>query len=193
MLGGWVLHRLPGTVLFGLSCAGFLICNLLLALTPDNPNYFAWIFPAMVCATVGIDIMYNVSSVFITTSVPKNQQGLAGGCLNGLLYVGMSFFLGWADVATASKASLGVRESFKTALFLGVGLAGAAALVVLFFIRIGKAGSELTVEERDEKQQHEETQRKGRGVFEEVVAPGQAGLVHEGQRKQYPENLGSRG
>ena len=84
----------------------------------------------MGCATIGIDIMYNASSVFITTSVPRNHEGLAGGCLDGLLYVGMSFFLGWTDVSTASRASLGVREIFKTALFLGIGLAGAAEIVL---------------------------------------------------------------
>lgn len=153
LLGGFTLHLLPGTALLILSCAGFIICNLLLALAPENPNYWAWIFPAMICATIGIDIMYNVSNIFITTNVAKTQQGLAGGCINGLLFVGMSFFLGWADLATASRADFGLRESFKTSLFLGVGLGGVAALIVLVFIRIGKAGSDLTVEERTAQQQ----------------------------------------
>lgn len=136
-----------------MSCAGFVVCNLLLALAPDNPNYWAWIFPAMLSATIGIDIMYNVSNIFITTNVAKTQQGLAGGCINGLLFVGMSFFLGWADLATASRAEFGLRESFKTSLFLGVGLGGVAALIVLVFIRIGKAESDLTLEERVAQEQ----------------------------------------
>ncbi|KAK7982046.1 major facilitator superfamily transporter [Apiospora saccharicola] len=153
LLGGFTLHLLPGTALLALSCAGFIVCNLLLALAPDNPNYWAWIFPAMLSATVGIDIMYNVSSIFITTNVAKTQQGLAGGCINGLLFVGMSFFLGWADLATASRAEFGLRESFKTSLFLGVGLGGVAALIVLVFIRIGKARSDLTLEEREAQEQ----------------------------------------
>ena len=38
--------------------------------------------------------------------------------------------------------------SFRTALFLGVDLAGAAALAILGFTRLGEAGSELTTEER---------------------------------------------
>ncbi|KAK8011151.1 major facilitator superfamily transporter [Apiospora arundinis] len=156
LLGGFTLHLLPGTALLVLSCAGFIVCNLLLALAPDNPNYWAWIFPAMLSATIGIDIMYNVSNIFITTNVAKTQQGLAGGCINGLLFVGMSFFLGWADLATASRAEFGLRESFKTSLFLGVGLGGVAALIVLVFIRIGKAGSDLTLEERAAQQQQQQ-------------------------------------
>ena len=135
----------------------------------------------MICATIGIDIMYNVSSIFHYHERAQESARPGRGCLNGLLYVGMSFFLGWADVATASKASLGARESFKTALFLGVGLAGAAALIVLVFIRIGKAGSELTVEEREEKRQLGEAAGKGQGVAQEVAAPGQAGLAHHGK------------
>ncbi|KAK8080059.1 major facilitator superfamily transporter [Apiospora hydei] len=153
LLGGFTLHLLPGTALLALSCAGFIVCNLLLALAPENPNYWAWIFPAMISATIGIDIMYNVSNIFITTNVAKTQQGLAGGCINGLLFVGMSFFLGWADLATASREEFGLRESFKTSLFLGVGLGGVAALIVLVFIRIGKAGSDLTLEERVAQEQ----------------------------------------
>ncbi|KAK7927653.1 hypothetical protein PG985_004651 [Apiospora marii] len=153
LLGGFTLHLLPGTALLALSCAGFIVCNLLLALAPDNPNYWAWIFPAMICATIGIDIMYNVSNIFITTNVAKTQQGLAGGCINSLLFVGMSFFLGWADLATASREEFGLRESFKTSLFLGVGLGGVAALIVLVFLRIGKAGSDLTLEERVAQEQ----------------------------------------
>lgn len=30
----------------------------------------------MICATLGIDIMHNASSVIITTRAPKNQQDL---------------------------------------------------------------------------------------------------------------------
>ncbi|KAJ5293712.1 major facilitator superfamily transporter [Penicillium antarcticum] len=61
----------------------------------------AWVFPAMVCATIGIVISYSVSNVFITTSLPNHQQGIAGGggLINCLVFLGISFFLGFADFA----------------------------------------------------------------------------------------------
>lgn len=103
----------------------------------------------MVCATLGIDISYNVSSIFITTNVAKHEQGLAGACVNGLVFLGIAFFLGWADLAVAKTAYLGARCSYKTAFFLGTGCAGVAIVLVALGIRVEKAKSDLTVEEKD--------------------------------------------
>lgn len=142
------LHRLSGTLLLLLSASGFLVCVLLFAVMPEHPSYWPWVFPAMVCATLGIDLSYNVSSIFITTNVAKHEQGLAGACVNGLVFLGIAFFLGWADLAVAKTASLGTRGSYKTAFFLGTGCAGVAIALVALGIRVDKAKSGLTADEK---------------------------------------------
>ncbi|KAI1209118.1 membrane transporter [Annulohypoxylon truncatum] len=152
LVGGVTLHRLPGTILLLLSGTGLVLCSLLFALLPENPNYWAWVFPAMVCSTIGIDIGFNVSSIFITTNVPKNQQGLAGACINGLSYLGISFFLGWADFAVASESTNGLSRSYKVAFWFAAGCGAVVILLVLGFIRIGKAKSDFTVEEKARQQ-----------------------------------------
>ena len=148
LIGGMTLHRLSGTLLLLLSASGFLVCVLLFAVMPEQPGYWPWVFPAMVCATLGIDISYNVSSIFITTNVAKHEQGLAGACVNGLVFLGIAFFLGWADLAVDKTAYLGVRGSYKTAFFLGTGCAAVAIVLVAVGIRVEKAKSDLTVEEK---------------------------------------------
>lgn len=150
LVGGLTLHRLSGTLLLLLSAIGFLVCVLLFAVMPENPGYWPWVFPAMVCATLGIDISYNVSSIFITTNVAKHEQGLAGACVNGLVFLGIAFFLGWADLAVAKTAYIGVRGSYKSAFFLGTGCAGVAIVLVALGIRVEKAKSSLTVDEKDD-------------------------------------------
>lgn len=152
LVGGATLHKLPGTILLLLSGSGFVVSSLLFALMPENPNYWAWVFPAMVCTTIGIDISYNVSSIFITTSVPKDQQGLAGACINGLVFLGISFFLGWADLGVTARLHDNAGEGYKTAFWLAVGCAGVMILLLLGFIRIGRAKSDLTVEEKVQSQ-----------------------------------------
>ncbi|KAI0889846.1 membrane transporter [Annulohypoxylon maeteangense] len=152
LVGGITLHRLPGTMLLVLSGTGLVLCSFLFALIPENPNYWAWVFPAMVCSTIGIDIGFNVSSIFITTNVPKNQQGLAGACINGLSYLGISLFLGWADFAVASESNNGLGESYKVAFWLAAGCGAVVILLVLGFIRIGRARSDFTVEEKAQQQ-----------------------------------------
>lgn len=145
--GGVVLHRLPGKVLLVFSGAGFIACTILFALMPEDPSYWAFVFPAMIGATVGVDITYSVSNIFITTCLPKHRQGLAGAIINSLLFLGISFFLGLADLVAASKASTGLRESYKTVFWFGLACSGIACLSVIF-TSIGTQRSSLTHEER---------------------------------------------
>ncbi|RSL72072.1 hypothetical protein CEP53_001247 [Fusarium sp. AF-6] len=148
-VGGFTLHHLPGRVLLVISGASFLACVLFFALMPEDPNYWAFIFPAMICATVGIDITYTVSNIFITNNLPGYRQGLAGALINSLLFLGISFFLGIADIVVGETGHLGMRKSYQAAFWLGVGLTG-CALVLYVFVKIGSAKSDLTIEEREQ-------------------------------------------
>ncbi|KAK1979834.1 major facilitator superfamily transporter [Colletotrichum cereale] len=166
IVGPVVLHKLPGTVLLLLSVIGFLISSLLFIFIPRDPNYWARVFPAMTCATIGIDIMYNVSNIFITTSMKSDQQGMAGACVNGLLFLGMSFFLGWADLASAAGSSEDLGSGYKVALMMGAGCAGASILIIIFGIRIGRAKGDMTADER------EELERVGAAGSDSTLRPG---------------------
>lgn len=104
----------------------------------------------MICATLGIDVTYNVSNIFITTSMPRARQGLAGAFINSILFLGISFFLGFADLAVTQTADRGQRQSYKVAFQMSVALAGAGLLIMFVGVKIGKAKSELTIEEREE-------------------------------------------
>lgn len=151
-LGGFTLHLLPGHLLLILSGAGHVASVLLFALIPEGGSYWAYVLPAMIGGTLGIDIQYNVANVFITTNVPLKHQGAAGALINSLVYLPMSLFLGLADVAAASNESdLG---SYKAAFWFGTGCA-AAALVLFCFIDIGKAESQLRVEEQQQASEQE--------------------------------------
>ncbi|KAF9739115.1 hypothetical protein PMIN02_001273 [Paraphaeosphaeria minitans] len=158
-VGGFVLHLLPGRILLLVSGLSFVISVMLFAILPNNPNYWRYIFPAMICATLGIDITYNVSNIFITTSLPKARQGLAGAFINSILFVGISFFLGLADLAVTMTADRGKKESYKVAFQMSIALAGTALLIMFVGVKIGKAKSELTIDEKEELER-ELTRRK---------------------------------
>lgn len=104
----------------------------------------------MICATLGVDITYNVSNIFITTSMPRARQGLAGAFINSILFLGISFFLGFADLAVTQTADRGKRESYKVAFWLGTGCASTGLLIMWAGVKIGKAKSDLTVDELEE-------------------------------------------
>jgi MFS family permease len=149
-IGGLILHRLPGTVLLILSASGYVVCVLLFAIMPDNPSYWAYIFPAMVSATVGVDIAYSVSNVFITTSMTSKQQGLAGAFINSLYFLGVSFFLGLADIAAAGTVKHGLKHSYKVVFWFGVACAVVALILLVGFVKIDAATSDLTADEKAE-------------------------------------------
>lgn len=146
-VGGFTLHLLPGRLLLLISACGFLACCLLFALVPDHASYWAFIFPAMVGSTIGVDITFIVSNVFITTNVARERQGIAGALINSLLFVGISFFLGLADLAVAEDEKRGGTEGHKVAFWFATACA-AVVMVIFATIDLGKAEAELTLEER---------------------------------------------
>ncbi|KAK1963009.1 major facilitator superfamily transporter [Colletotrichum sublineola] len=176
IVGSVILHRLTSTILLILSVTGFLASSLLLIFIPRDPNYWAWVFPAMTCATIGIDIVYNVSNIFITTSMKSDQQGMAGACVNGLLYSGMSFFLGWADLVSVAGAPDDLEFGYRIALMMGAGCAGVSILIIIFGIRVGKAKGDMTADER------EELERVGAVGSDSTLRQGNEGS-HKGRAK----------
>jgi MFS family permease len=149
-VGGLVLHVLPGRILLLISGVAYILSTLLFAILPEHFNYWAYIFPAMICATLGIDVTYNVSNIFITTSLPKARQGLAGAFMNSLLFLGIAFFLSFADLAVSETEGRGQRESYKVAFWLATALSGAGLVIMFFGVKIGKASSDLTNEEKED-------------------------------------------
>lgn len=146
---GLILHLLSGKVLIVAAGVSKIIAVLMFAIMPDNPNYWAWIFPAMLCEAACVDVLWTVSNVFLTTSLPKNRQGLAGALISVMLFLGGAFFLAIADVAKQQfvLSGMDLKHQYKNVFWIGVGLAG-VALIICIFMDLDKAGGALTVDEK---------------------------------------------
>ncbi|KAI1174494.1 major facilitator superfamily-domain-containing protein [Nemania sp. FL0916] len=161
--GGFVLHIVPGRILMIVSCSGYLLCCLLFALLPAQSDdgepstsflYWAYVFPAMLAGTIGVDISFNVTNVYITTAMPRRLQATAGALLNSLLYLGIAFWLGIGDLAIATavrdhgdEPPLPPREQYRIAFWTGVGLAVVAFLFIVT-VDFGRAEAQMTVDEK---------------------------------------------
>jgi hypothetical protein len=160
--GGLVLHHLPGRVLLIISGVGFLISTLLFALMPAQSDagepsqsflYWAYVFPAMLCGTIGVDITYNVTNIFITTSMPARLQATVGALINTVLYLGMAFWLGIGQLAVSTtlqyqgEENVPARTQYQIGFWLGVGLS-VVSLLINMTINIREASAELTADER---------------------------------------------
>ena len=149
--GGFVLHLLPGRALLIFSNCGWIGASLLLALVPVGGNYWAYIFPAMIFATVGIDITFNIAAIFITTQLPRERQGLGGGLINSVLQLGVALCLGFTDIIQSETVKYqGLRRSYKNTFWFGVAAGACALLIMVLFVDIPKAKSDLTADEKRE-------------------------------------------
>ncbi|KAH8799313.1 MFS multidrug transporter-like protein [Xylogone sp. PMI_703] len=81
IFSGYILHLLPG------SCA-WITAPLLFAIAPIDATYWSYIFPSMLCATIGIDITFNICNVYMTTSTPHDRQGFSGAVVAFLPHFG---------------------------------------------------------------------------------------------------------
>ncbi|KFX99210.1 hypothetical protein O988_03971 [Pseudogymnoascus sp. VKM F-3808] len=162
--GGFILHLLSGTILIYVAGVAWIIAPLLFAIQPDGANYWAYVFPAMICATIGIDITFNVANIFITTSLPKKEQGLAGALIMLVLHLGIAVCLGLADIVNVMTLDrLGQKKSYQAVFWFEVACASAALLILVLFVRVKKAESSLTVDEMAEMEEMALREAEARG------------------------------
>jgi MFS family permease len=179
--GGLIMHILPNRVLMLISQMGFLLSVLLFAIIPSRDDgsgditflYWAYVFPAMLCGTIGVDITFNITNVFITTAMPAKLQSTAGGMINSLLYLGMAFWLGVGELAvsatvmTQGEDNVGLEKQYRIGFYTATGLAGVALLLVAT-VRMGRAEAGMTADEKAELESELEAVR-AREVGDERV------------------------
>ncbi|KAJ4511379.1 hypothetical protein HRR83_006629 [Exophiala dermatitidis] len=146
---GFILHLVPGRLLLIISALGAIGSQLLLALVPVGGSYWAWILPATFLGTVGIDLSYNLITVFITTQLPKARQGLAGGLINSILQLGFAVVLGLCDIIQSyTVEGEGLRKSYKNTFWMGMATSVTSLVLVTIWGRVPKAKSDLTADEK---------------------------------------------
>jgi MFS family permease len=143
-----VMHLVSGTVLLAISGLAWIACPLMFAIMPEGASYWAFAFPAMIGATLGIDVTYNVTTIFITSNMPAQRQGLAGAMISSTVHLSIAFLLGFADLAQVMTADLGRLESYRVVFWYQVACATVSFLIVVFLVRVDAAKSEMTVDER---------------------------------------------
>lgn len=149
---GFILHLVPGRILLIISGLGATGSQLLLALMPlEKANYWAWVFPATMMSTIGIDLATILRTVFVTTTFPAAQQGLAGAVVNSVLQLGVALTVGLTDIIQSKKMSeVGLARSYKCTFWFGVGAGALSLAIMIVWGKVAKATSGLTADEKAE-------------------------------------------
>ena len=97
-------------------------------------------------AEVGcLNILWTVSNLFLTTSLPHQFQGLAGALINVVLFAGGAFFLAIADIAVIKFEDQGMdlKMQYQGVFWMSMILA-VVALGFSCSIKLGRAGHSTT-------------------------------------------------
>jgi hypothetical protein len=90
-----------------------------------------------------------------------------------LLHLGIAVCLGFADIVnTYTVERLGARLSYHAVFWFEVACAATALVILILFVKIKKAESEMTVEEREELEELEAEVRES-STREERKADGE--------------------
>jgi MFS family permease len=148
-VGALILHRIPGTILAIVTCVAIILDSLLFAIAPEGASYWAWVFPAMICSTLAIDLIFSVANIFLSSTLPARQQGLAGALANALLQLSIAILLGFSDIVATMTSYQGERQSYKNVFWFELACGAAALVVFVGFVRIDSAKSDLTADEKE--------------------------------------------
>ncbi|KAJ5670138.1 uncharacterized protein N7477_005501 [Penicillium maclennaniae] len=141
---GLVLHRVSNKLLTGIGALAYTTSFLILSFMKEDAIYWAYIFPALVLVVVGADIQFNVTNMYVMSSLPPAQQSIAGGIFNTVSKLCNNLGLGIATsvnsaVANQMTASTPVIRPYLAVYWYASAAAG-LSLFVVPFLTLGTQG-----------------------------------------------------
>ena len=176
--GSALLHVVPIFILLCVSALAFVAAPLLMALAHIDAGYWPFVFPAMVCGTLGIDITYTISCVFLTSAQPVRFQGLAGAICSLLVNLAIAFSLSFAEIVESKAFQPGhglsahdvqarMKRSSQAAFWFATASAAVGVIVVVLFVRVSRKTVNSATEERsqgsDQQMSAEDARRADEG------------------------------
>ena len=147
IIAALVLHKISNKLLMCIGTSSYLIACILLSLNREITSYWAFCFPAFCIIVIGADLEFNVSTMYVVSSMAPSQQSVAGGILQTVAKLCMTLGLG---ISTAIFNSVGENPSLAsywdnaaqpyTATFWYSTACSALSLCLVPFLTIGTQG-----------------------------------------------------
>lgn len=150
VVGSSVLHIVPIKLLLIISGLAWIGAPLIFAVGPVPLYYWSEVLPSMICGTLGIDLTFTITAIFLSSSQPLKLQGVAGAVSSILVNLAMSFSLPISlivkEAAAAHVASDTIDSKadstswgFRAAFIYGAASAACGLIIVIFFVSISRS------------------------------------------------------
>ena len=153
-----IIPRVHAKILCLSGILFLLSAPLLIVTSPAEQSYWPQAFPAISLSAVGGMTLFNVSNVFVSSSVEKDLQSLGQGIFTTVVEIGTAISLALAATiahangVTESATKMELLRGYRTCFWFSAGLL-AIPLALSFFLRKGSASETPRQAEENRKQQ----------------------------------------
>lgn len=146
LVAAMIMHKVSNKLLMIVGAVALVICDILYSVQEKHSSYWAFAFPALVLSVIGADFEFTVTNMYVMSTLPSEQQSVAGGLFNTVTRLSATVGLG---IQTSIYNSLGgsafgsgsqLYRPYQSTFW--VSLAGAVVAVFLAsFVTIERQGS----------------------------------------------------
>ncbi|KAI1629683.1 MFS transporter [Exophiala viscosa] len=145
LIAAIIMHRVSNRLIMIVAAFSGAVSTALLSATSTSISYWALTFPSLLLAVLSQDLEFTVTNMYVMSSVPSDQQSVAGGLFNTLTRLVATIGLGIqtsifnsAGGAASGPGAYHYRPYQATFWVSMVG--GVLALFLVPFLTIGKQG-----------------------------------------------------
>ncbi|KAH8811053.1 major facilitator superfamily [Xylogone sp. PMI_703] len=151
LASAWLIPRLAAQWILAIGAIAIMVANLLLATMPEQQSYWAQVFPSNLFMAFCPDFVYTAAQIIASNSVRRSQQGVAASLVGTLNLYGTSLGLGFSGTVETeiNKRNKSPVAGYKAALYFGAGIAAAALVIDVLFVRVVKDQREGWIDEED--------------------------------------------
>ena len=134
------------------AMVAFCTGNIILATMPVDQTYWAQSFVALIVMPWGMDMSFPSATIILSNSMPREHQGMAASLVTTVVNYSISLGLGFAGTVESRILADGgtTLQGYRSAWYMGIGLAGLGIVVAVAFNAVGFLGRET--EARGEKE-----------------------------------------
>ncbi|KAI9042459.1 MFS transporter [Aspergillus affinis] len=135
---GFLLSRLPASVIMFCSMCAFTAGLAIFATVPVDQTYWAQAFVVSLITCWGMDMSFPSGTLILSNSMPRQHQGLAASLVTTTVNYSISMGLGFAGTVEShvNHGGKDVLRGYRGALYMGIGLAGLGVLVSVLFMGV---------------------------------------------------------
>jgi MFS family permease len=138
IVAGMIMHRVSNKLMMIVGALGLAIASALLSAMSEHDSYWAFTFPALILSVVGADFEFTVTNMYVMSSLPSEQQSVAGGLFNTVSRLAATVGIGiqtsiFNSAGGSSHGAMSLRyRPYQSTFFVAVTGAGLALLLVPF-------------------------------------------------------------